>query len=342
MFFSCNDSGSLFAKSVNKPRIHIRSIDIHNNDTFIQMKTAKIISAPIILFFVLLAYSTGHGQTYSQSQNISIQPLNYSAWDNDFDEGSHFLSPFMSSVTKGLQATMTRVNIGFLAAFLATETQQKWRGISVPPSSIDREISFEVSRADGRKSFGAISPKYYPSIAGAVRLAGVSFLDILGVRHASASTYEKLFRFHLAIYFNKAVTHIAKRNLNRQRPDGTDTQSLYSGHTSTVFATSTYLYLEMHDWLNSLEQKDRLLFFSAKSWKKISAAALYGWAGYVGYTRIYDGKHYPSDVIIGALAGSLVSYLVYPHESQNTTSPGLKVNVYPTSSFAGLGLNLQF
>lgn len=38
---------------------------------------------------------------------------------------------------------------------------------------------------------------------------------------------------------------------------------------------------------------------------------LYLWAALIGYSRIYLGKHYPADVLGGALLGILLGYLVY-------------------------------
>lgn len=38
---------------------------------------------------------------------------------------------------------------------------------------------------------------------------------------------------------------------------------------------------------------------------------IYVWATAVGYSRIYVGKHFPADVVCGALFGMLVGYLIY-------------------------------
>lgn len=58
-------------------------------------------------------------------------------------------------------------------------------------------------------------------------------------------------------------------------------KSFYSNHTSTMFTISTYM----------------TAFFTSM------AAPLYAIAGLVAYSRIYNGVHYPSDVIAGAIMG---------------------------------------
>jgi undecaprenyl-diphosphatase len=35
------------------------------------------------------------------------------------------------------------------------------------------------------------------------------------------------------------------------------------------------------------------------------------WAGIIGYSRIYLGVHYPSDVLCGAVLGMIISFLIF-------------------------------
>ncbi|MFL9484951.1 phosphatase PAP2 family protein [Chitinophagaceae bacterium LWZ2-11] len=60
--------------------------------------------------------------------------------------------------------------------------------------------------------------------------------------------------------------------------------SMPSGHTSLAFATATSLALQYKKWY--------------------IVAPAYIWASSVGYSRLYLGEHYPSDVFVGAVIGA--------------------------------------
>jgi undecaprenyl-diphosphatase len=45
--------------------------------------------------------------------------------------------------------------------------------------------------------------------------------------------------------------------------------------------------------------------------KKIYSILIFIWAAMVSYSRIYVGKHYPADIIGGALLGLLIAYMVW-------------------------------
>lgn len=66
-----------------------------------------------------------------------------------------------------------------------------------------------------------------------------------------------------------------------------------SSHAANFFAIATWLYL-------SLRTFNKHIF-----WIAFSCATL------IGYSRIYLGVHYPSDVIVGALLGVLIGFFVH-------------------------------
>ena len=52
-----------------------------------------------------------------------------------------------------------------------------------------------------------------------------------------------------------------------------------------------------------------------------SAVVLYGWAAYVGYSRLHDDKHYLFDVAVGAVVGTAVSEIMYRSHFDPPDSP---------------------
>jgi membrane-associated phospholipid phosphatase len=98
-----------------------------------------------------------------------------------------------------------------------------------------------------------------------------------------------------------ATTGVLKKLVNRPRPYETyddiypdvreSGNSFPSGHTALAFSTATTLLLTTEKWYY--------------------AAPAYVWAMGVGYSRIYLGQHYPSDVIAGAITGAAGAYLTH-------------------------------
>lgn len=84
---------------------------------------------------------------------------------------------------------------------------------------------------------------------------------------------------------------------NQQRPDGSDYYSFPSGHTAAAFASAEFMRMEYKD---------------VSPW--------YGVAGYVaagatGALRMYNNRHWMSDVLAGAgigIASTKIAYWVYP------------------------------
>ncbi len=113
----------------------------------------------------------------------------------------------------------------------------------------------------------------------------------------------KKYSFQLAesIVITAAISEVMKVTINRDRPfvkypldvfpnqiDETG-KSMPSAHTALAFTTATSIYLAYPKWYVALPA--------------------FTWATAVGYSRLYLGQHYPSDVIIGAIVGGGSAYL---------------------------------
>ena len=134
----------------------------------------------------------------------------------------------------------------------------------------------------------------YAQFAPALAVYGLNFMGIKG-RH-------NLFDASMLYVTSSAImglsTHFVKRGVHRLRPDNSGYNSFPSGHTASAFAAAEFLYQE----------------FKYKS----------PWIGYAGYfvatatgtLRLYNNKHWFSDVVAGAgfgIASTKLGYLVYPH-----------------------------
>ncbi len=96
-------------------------------------------------------------------------------------------------------------------------------------------------------------------------------------------------------------TYVLKKVFNRPRPFITHPDlmpisletdaSFPSGHTSAAFSLATSLSLNYPKWY--------------------VIAPSFIWAGATGYSRLYLGVHYPTDVLAGAVLGAGTSWLAY-------------------------------
>lgn len=112
-------------------------------------------------------------------------------------------------------------------------------------------------------------------------VAGVSFIA------ATASTYV------LKVIVKRPRPYETYPDLIVKKSDG-GSYSFPSGHTSAAFATATSLSMAFPKWYVIVPS--------------------YTYACAAGYSRMYLGVHYPSDVLAGAIIGMASSYIVFKGE----------------------------
>jgi len=121
---------------------------------------------------------------------------------------------------------------------------------------------------------------------------------------------------------NTILTLGLKYGVNRTRPDG-DKHSFPSGHSSYSFMAATFL--------------------QQRYGSKFGVPALFG-ASYVAYSRVASKRHYVSDVLAGAVIGSLSSiYFTTPYKiNVGNTTYNITPQPYVSSNKNGINFNISF
>ena len=123
-----------------------------------------------------------------------------------------------------------------------------------------------------------------------------------------------------------SAVNIIKRTGPVERPDRTANNSFPSGHTATAFMGAEFLFQE---------------YKSESVW--------YGVAGYVvaagtGFFRMYNDRHWLTDVVAGAGIGILstkVAYLIYPYLKRKIFKGKSKLSGIVLPYFNGSAYGLQ-
>jgi membrane-associated phospholipid phosphatase len=87
-------------------------------------------------------------------------------------------------------------------------------------------------------------------------------------------------------------------------------RSFYSGHTTNAFASAVFFSVVYSD------------YFPDSQWKTPVWIGSLGAASIVGILRYGAGKHFPTDIIAGAVVGSAIGFFIpYIHQQENTDFP---------------------
>ncbi len=262
-----------------------------------------------------------------------------------FEERESRFDNTANNIYKGTMSAVKWYDLPIgIAYFARTIIQPENIGniISLPPTRFEENISGNVGRT-GNNSFGSLDQDFFPNLVFFSRLAYTASLNLFTDADVTSNNFRDILLFKKSLIYTYTLTEYVKSMVKRERPDKSDTRSFFSGHTSTTFAASTYLFLELDDFYDDwkLTRNNNTL---RNIFKFTSFGVLYGWAGYVGYSRIKDNKHYITDVLIGASVGTLVSTVIY-NLYHNKDEEGVfgGIGLYSTGQKEmGISFNLSF
>ena len=179
-------------------------------------------------------------------------------------------------------------------------------GAALAFAPFDREVSDAVrGHADGFGRAGEIIGS--PLVIGA--LSGGLILGSLATDNSRFRGYA--FTLSQSLIVATSVTSAVKLAVRRTRPDGENHWSFPSGHAAATFALATV---------------------SSHYYGKKAGIPLYALASLVAASRVAYGKHFPTDVIMGATIGYIAGRAAI-RGTQHVTigpSPGAGVSFYLT------------
>ncbi len=193
-------------------------------------------------------------------------------------------------------------------------------GYDNPIRDLDRTTRAELQEDH---PFFSIHADNYMQYVPAAAVFALNFSGLKG-RHSigDAAGY-----YAVTMAIMTASTRIIKSQTYRLRPDGTTNNSFPSGHTATSFAAAEFLrqeYKDVSPWI--------------------------GYAGYLvagstGILRIYNNRHWVSDVVAGVGFGVIstkLGYFLYPHLKRLVLGKGVQHYAFvPTYQEGAVGFALS-
>jgi hypothetical protein len=172
-----------------------------------------------------------------------------------------------------------------------------------------------------RKEVLRSNPAFHTNIDDFMQISpavAVYALNLAGIK-GKHNLVDRTLILTISVVMEQSVAMLLKSTTNQVRPDGSNNRSFPSGHTANGFATAEFLYQEYKD-----------------------VSPFYGIAGYVvasatGALRMYNNRHWFSDVVTGAGIGMMstkIVYRVYPWISAKLLRGNRKSAIIPLPSFS--------
>lgn len=133
----------------------------------------------------------------------------------------------------------------------------------------------------------------YLMLTPAITVYGLNAIGIKGKNNFKDRTMILL----ISNIFQNTTVFTIKKLSHQLRPDGSNYNSFPSGHTATAFTSAEFLYQE---------------YKNVSPWYGVAGYAM---AATTGFLRMYNNKHWFSDVVAGAgigIASVKITYWLYP------------------------------
>ena len=122
----------------------------------------------------------------------------------------------------------------------------------------------------------------------------------------------------LAVGATATITKAMKEGVGRTRPDGSDTQSFPSGHSSAAFVAAT------------LGRRNLEYIDMTQTMRYVTGAGFTALAATTAWARVEGGVHYPSDVLFGAALGNFLGVFVHGAFIGGVAEESLAIGATPT------------
>ena len=189
-----------------------------------------------------------------------------------------------------------------------------------------RKVDFKVRNSlERHNKFWYIHTDYYLQFAPAVAAYSMKFCKVENTHNLLDMTI----LYGLSNILAGGIVQGTKIIAGRERPDYSNNHSFPSGHTQTAFVAAEFLYQEY---------KDKSIWISIGG---------YSVATFVGVARVYNNKHWVSDVVAGAGIGILSTkavYWAYPflQKKLGKKNQALHTFILPRYSNGNLSLALSY